>query len=534
MNVLVIEDIAIDAKIVSRLIDCIDLDYQVKGRATSLSEAEQLLEEGCYELILLDLGLPDSAGTQSVARLRKKIRGSNTILIVLTGDNSEEVGQSALELGAHDYLIKGTLTIDMLKRSILYANKRMIKERELVESNAELNEAMQKLKGAQDRLVQKERLEAVGQMASGIAHDFNNALAAIQANVELLLDSQKLKLSEEDTGKMLKNVLMMTSDASEVAKRLSRFSDDKKSDDSHIPIDINESIQEVFQVTRPRWKDQSLAEGRKISVTLNLDPAARILGSKSEIREMITNLLFNATDAIHRSGTINVSTTVKNDRVILEVSDDGIGMTAREAQKCFEPFFSTKKMSSDMTGGCGLGLSSVYGIVERHKAEISVRSKIDLGTVFRIDFPLTAKELCADSWSSDDARSEVARGRPIRVLLVEDEKKIRTAMQIYLNAVGMNFDFAGDGVEGITKFAKEKYDVVITDFSMPKMNGEKFIGCIRKYSQKIPIIMMTGYLDESKKRTLERQNVDLILHKPCKLSVLRNHIESLVQTQMTR
>jgi signal transduction histidine kinase len=528
LKILIVEDEPLDARMLERLIAKSDLQMEEITTVETLQAALQKIAEQQFDVIFLDLGLPDGVAPSSVAAIRKQA-AADTIVIILSGDDSKESCIEALAAGAQEYLIKSLVTAESLARAVSYAQERINLENKLLHQNAELALALEKIKMAQSELGKVERIKALGQMASGVAHDCNNALAAIQANIELILSDEAKNMPESAKREMLINILVVTQDASAVAVRLSHFNKYGGDRIEHQQVDLNETITEVVNITRPKWRDQARARGHTIEVETRLEPAASISGSPSEIREIITNLLFNSIDAIQQHGTIVFSTRVTGEEVWFEIADTGMGMDAEVKQKCYEPFFTTKRSNSDVSGGSGLGLSMAYGIIERHRATVQVESELGQGTQFRICFPVwsgTAKNLDEDTDVILPVR--VAKIEKTRVLFVEDEMAIRNAISLFLTATGMECDVAEDGEIGLEKFKTGQYDIVVTDRSMPKMNGEQMVAEIRKYSDTVPIIMMTGYGDDltpDEKRTI---GINLLLTKPCKVSILKEKIERLV------
>jgi len=529
IKTLLIEDADLDARMIERLLKKSSREVFLIDRTKTLSDGLDLMGKNEYELILLDLGLPDSSGSGAVSRIHKA--GDSNIIVVLTGLDSEEEAMQALSFGAQDYLVKDAIDVKTLQRVIRYARERLSRETELRRSNLELNLTVKTLKKAQAELVKSERLRALGQMASGVAHDFNNALAAISANTELLISSAAEGMPEEKKREMLNNILLLSQDASQVANRLGDFNKFSESTKDHEPVDLKELALNMVTITRPRWKDQAQLKGKTIEVELDLAENAEVMGNPAELREVLTNLIFNSIDAICKEGSIKFVLSCKKEQVVLEVSDTGVGMNKEQLKRCFEPFYTTKSADGYDSGGTGLGLSMVYGIIESHGATIEIKSKLNQGTGICMKFPK-----CDTGYSVNEVEQvlplEVNSLKPSRVLLVDDELQIRKALGIFLKHLGFDCVLAEDGEEARKKFDSEHFDIVVTDRSMPEMNGDELSKYIKKKAPGIPVIMLTGYGEMMPKEKSVKPQVDQVLSKPCKVDVLKNTIDSLLSSRL--
>ncbi|HYR59606.1 MAG TPA: PAS domain S-box protein, partial [Chthoniobacteraceae bacterium] len=232
---------------------------------------------------------------------------------------------------------------------------------ELLALNAELQAALANLKTTQQQVIQQERLRALGQMASGIAHDFNNALVPILGFSELLLLSPAVLADRQKTAKYLETIQTAAKDAASVVSRLREFYRPNKEDREFAPVSLKRLVEQSITLTKPKWKDQAQASGATVGIALDLEPVPPIAGEESALREVLTNLIFNAVDAMPDGGTITLRTRRVGDFATLEISDTGTGMSEETRARCLEPFYSTKGER-----GTGLGLSMVFGIVQRH------------------------------------------------------------------------------------------------------------------------------------------------------------------------
>ncbi|GEM_PF-525348 len=384
-----------------------------------------------------------------------------------------------------------------------------------------VQKAYEELRRTQQVVVQQERLRALGQMASGIAHDVNNALSPILAYSELLLS--KLPDLPEASRHQLQLIKKSGEDISHIVARMREFYRRRSDSEPLVEVDVNQTIHEVIELTRPRWRDISQREGVSIQIQHELEPQLPVLLSDpSEFREVLINLVFNAVDALPQGGTISFTTrsimvpvSEKNGaserRVQVEVKDNGTGMDEKIRQRCLEPFFSTKSLH----GGTGLGLAMVYGMVQRHEGHIEIDSSPGRGTCIRLTFPMQEKALQAvrDNSPQDNP------ARALRVLCIDDDESIRQLLQDCLSDFKHRVITASSGEQGMELFRgarqkNEPFEVVITDLGMPKMDGHQLARIIKAESPRTPIIMMTGWGAMMKADGETAPEVDAVVGKP--------------------
>ncbi len=387
---------------------------------------------------------------------------------------------------------------------------------ELRARNTELANAMEQLKAAQQQHVQQERLRALGQMASGVAHDFNNALVPILGFSDLLLLSPETLENPERARSYLQSIQTAASDAASVVARLREFYRSSSEQVEFTPVDLPKLITQAVALTRPRWRDQAQAGGATIELKTELEPVPLIAGEEAALREVLTNLIFNAVDAMPQGGTITVRTRASGDGARLEVSDTGIGMSEEVRGRCLEPFFSTKG-----DRGTGLGLSMVFGIVQRHAGKLDIQSEPGRGTTFLITLP---PHLAAQVEAV--AKADVRRG--LRMLVVDDEAPVRETLAATLAHDGHIVTLAKNGVEGLRQFMSGVFDLVVTDRAMPGMSGDQMAAAIKQFRPKTPIILLTGFGQFLEKERFPE--VDVLASKPVSVTTLRESIVTAMKT----
>lgn len=390
-----------------------------------------------------------------------------------------------------------------------------------------LQQAYDDLRQTQQAVMQQERLKALGQMASGIAHDINNAISPVALYTEALLEDEP-DLSERARS-YLSIIQRAIEDVAQTVARMREFYRSRQPQLVLTPVDLNRVVQEAVELTRARWSD--MPQQRGTVITLTLAPAAEtltILGVESEIREALINLIFNAVDAMSDGGTLTVRTRhdpAKADgpgHIHLEVIDTGAGMDAETRRRCLEPFFTTKGER-----GTGLGLAMVYGMVQRHAADIAIDSTPGQGTLVRLTF---AAPLAHEA--QPDKTSTYARPTRLTILLVDDDPLVLKSLRDTLERDGHVVAAAAGGQAGIDAFqaaidAGKPFDLVITDLGMPYVDGRQVAASIKQASPSTPTVLLTGWGQRLVDEGAVPEHVDRVLSKPPKLSDLRPALAEL-------
>jgi len=383
---------------------------------------------------------------------------------------------------------------------------------------ADLKQTFKELKQAQDQIVQAEKLRALGEMASGVAHDFNNVLAVILGNIQLLL-YQLERLPMEEVREQLKIIERSSKDGAETVRRIQEFTGVRR-DKEFISIPLNEIIKEVATITQPRWKDQAQARGIQIQLGTHLEEVPAVFGNASELREVLTNMIFNAVDAMPRGGRIVISTLPQTNWVEVRVSDTGTGMTEEVKKRVFDPFFSTKGVTNS-----GLGMSVSYGIIKRHGGEILIESELGKGTTFILHLPFVHAEEEAEVPAPVPEKELTSA----RILVIDDEDSVRDILARMLTAKGHQVVSASGGQEGIEKFKSESFDLVFTDLGMPKVSGWDVGKAVKKMNATVPVAMITGWGMELNKEKMTENGIDLIISKPFNLAQVTELVSEAIE-----
>ena len=400
----------------------------------------------------------------------------------------------------------------------------------LAAHQAQLYESLQRayddLRQTQAAAMQEERLRALGQMASGIAHDINNALSPVSLYTESMLGTEK-NLSSGGRDK-LETIQRAVEDVAQTVARMREFYRKREEQVELAPVDANQLVHQVLDLTRARWRDMALQRGATIHTTTELTAALpRVMAVDSEIREALTNLVFNAVDAMPEGGTLTLRTrfagSAPHQSVIVEVVDSGIGMDEDTRKRCLEPFFTTKGER-----GTGLGLAMVFGMVQRHNAEIQIDSAPGAGTTIRLLFPVPTAAIV----SSGQAMAALEPPRNLRLLLVDDDPVLLKSLRDALETDGHSVVATNGGQAGITEFQAShdrgnRYAAVITDLGMPYVDGRKVAAAVKAASPATPLILLTGWGQRLIAEGDVPAHVDAVLAKPPKLRELRETLARL-------
>jgi PAS domain S-box-containing protein len=390
--------------------------------------------------------------------------------------------------------------------------------RALEQANTALQCAYDDLRRTQQQVMQQERLRALGQMASGIAHDINNAISPMALYTESLLEREQ-NLSEGGR-KQLEIVQRAVDDVAQTVSRMGEFYRAREPQLSLVPVDLNKIVNQVLDLTRARWSDMVQQRGFAIDVRLELaNDLPCISAVESQVRDALVNLVFNAVDAMPQGGPLTLRTRIAAGSVgkivQLEVADSGTGMDEETRRRCLEPFFTTKGAR-----GTGLGLAMVYGVVQRHNANLEIESEPGKGTVVRISFAV-AQELKAVS-----SASHKAPVGPMRILVIDDEPLLLKSLRDTLECEGHVVTSASGGQAGIDAFMEshatgQPFPLVITDLGMPHVDGRKVAATIKTAAPDTVIIMLTGWGRRFVTEGEIPPGVDTVISKPPKLVELR-------------
>lgn len=387
----------------------------------------------------------------------------------------------------------------------------------------QLQDAIENLAITQQQLLVSTRLKALGELAAGVAHDFNNTLSGILGSSELLLAD--LDQGRPDVTKLRTTLQTIGQLALQGATSVRRMQDAAgvRRDRPEEQADLNQAVRLALDLTQPKWQVESELLGRPVRVALDLGEIPAVCGDPQDIAQAISNLIFNAVEAMPAGGHVRLRTSTVENAVRLEVADDGAGMSSEVCARVFDPFFTTKP------AGHGLGLSVVQGIVKRMGGSITVKSVEGVGTTFTMAIPIA--EVRSESPASPEPQAEPPS--TARVLVIDDDPVNLEVSSEVLKQNGHDVVIAPSGEEGLSQFHSSQFDLVITDLCMPGLSGWQVAREVKQHVPAVPVIVLSGWgvqLDES---SLREAGVNLALTKPVPLRVLLRSVNSVLASRHT-
>lgn len=376
----------------------------------------------------------------------------------------------------------------------------------------QLKNAYEQLQEAQERIVQTEKLRALGEMSSGVVHDFNNILAAILGRIQIItgkLGKYATKSGRQFLTRNLELIEKAATDGSHILTRIGEFTK-KNPTEKFTELYVDQIIGDAIELVRPRWHKRSRKCGKQIDVEFHHRGNLRTAGNPSELREVFINLIINAVDAIPGKGKIIINAWPESEKtIIVTIEDSGQGMSPETRKKIFEPFFTTKGEA-----GTGLGLPVAYGIVTRHSGSIEVESEYGHGTKLTIRIPIRGIGKDESGGAAISAESTGHRGK---ILVVDDEEGFRDVLIEILVSRGYEADSVSCGLEALSMLAQSHYDLIITDLGMSGLSGWDLADTIYNNYPDVKIVMATGWGASIEKENLKAHHVHSMICKPFRI-----------------
>src|SRR5438067_2075500 len=327
MKILIVDDEPMNIALLGALLN--EAGYHNFKSTTDSRQTLRLCREFQPDLILLDLMMPHLDGFAVMQQLAIPADVFLPILM-LTADINLKTKQRALAAGATDFVTKPFDHTEVLLRvkNLLHARSQHLQlqnQNEILEQKVQ--ERTRELRETQQQIIQQERMRALGLMASGVAHDFNNALSVILGFGEIVLNQCRQLPGGEPLAQDMQTLVVAAEDAAMMVDRLREFHRPNEEEELRVPVDLNALVKQAISLTQPRWKNQTLRNGATIRIHTDLEKIPQIAGDAAELREALTNLIFNAVDAMPGSGAITFKTRCEADHVVLQVSDTGTGMS---------------------------------------------------------------------------------------------------------------------------------------------------------------------------------------------------------------
>lgn len=381
----------------------------------------------------------------------------------------------------------------------------------------------------QHELLQSQKMESLGQLTGGIAHDFNNLLGIINGYTELA-QAICAKHTESKIADYLINISDAGKRATALVAQMLSFSRMDKSED--IPIQFAQLIKDEIKLLR-----STLPSTIEIKDNINFD-LPKVLMNPTQLHQIIMNLSINARDAMNGVGELTIGldwvrdldtqSTVSHkpihgDWIELSIKDTGFGMDVVTASNIFNPFFTTKEVGK----GTGMGLSVVYRIMENHNGHILLETESGGGSVFRLLFSPASEKKMNDSFSTEDS-IEIPEGNGEEILVVDDEPLLSAQLSELVTLHGYKATAINDSTEALKLFQQDpqRFSMLITDQTMPKMTGAELIFKIREIQPQFPVIICSGYSDKIDSNSAAELNISYI-DKPVDIKKLLLKISKL-------
>ena len=375
----------------------------------------------------------------------------------------------------------------------------------------------------QSKLSSVENIRTQGELASGVFHDLNNTIGAILGRCQLILQKTEGLTEDELIEKISRDAKIIEKsavDSGEILNRLRELAKTRRKS-NRVILDIKELINDSIEMVRPRW--QRLLQKKEIKLTLhrNVDDNIFVSADPSEIREVFTNLLLNALDAMPDGGKISINGIVQEKSVHIEIKDTGTGIEPDALENIFDPFYTTKGDK-----GTGLGLALSRKIIESHSGKITVDSIPGSGTTFNISLPIA----CPEEQKIPGNKRTSGNCGELKVLIVEDSSELQDTISEILTGRGMHVSAASSGEEVIKLCGNSRYDVFIIDLGLPGMSGLDLATHVKMIDKEARIILTSGWEINESISSLISRGVDIFLAKPFRLDAIIGAIDDLLDT----
>lgn len=511
-------------------------DHDVRT-ASSGKEALEEVERRPPDLVLLDLRLGDMNGTDVLTEV--KTRFPQVQVAIITAYAAVDSARLAVRYDAIDYLTKPYLAADVERivdsalavrrkdhdAALLAAQLARMSEaltgrlRSLdPNSCAHLADAVNGIQAVNTSLGEDvdvvRRLTELGEVAASVTHDINNLLTIILTSAEGLLMQLDAPRPADGTAitPQVARIARAAEDCSAMIRQVKQFTRlNVKCQPA--PVDINQVVVSVVDLLRG---DPRIAAER-VTLDVSLGDVTIIQGDEVGLRTVLMNLLENSLDALHKGGTIRISTDLRDGRVCIEVADDGCGMTPDVLARATEAFFT-----ADKPAGTGLGLCIVERMVKRHDGELSIYSESGRGTTVTVCLPAGSQQQAAP------AELEAPRAMP-RVIVADDNDGMRELMARLMEAEGYDVVRASDGLQA-WELCRQTWNraealpmMLVTDQEMPGMLGRELVGRVKALDRQIPVILVSGYLAPD-----DPGPEDVLICKPFDFELLIKHARELM------
>ena len=508
-RILVVDDEPANVLLLQRMLE--DDGYQAITTTTDSRRVLDLYRSLRPDLIVLDLMMPHLDGIAVLEQLSGEIPADTYVpVLVLTADATLEARRRALAAGAHDFLTKPFERFEVLLRI-----KNLLHTRRLYVALEEHNRALEDtVRQRTERLMQSEKVAAMGSLLAGVAHELNNPLTVLSGQAQLLIG-----LGDPLFGRRAATIQRAADRCVRIVRNFLALARQQPPERSAV------ALKQVVDGARELVAYELRTDG--VEVTVEVPEGLPLLWADAhQLHQVLVNMLVNAQHAMRRQTQprrLAVRVRLAGGRVRVEIADTGRGIPPEVLARIFEPFFTTKPSGE----GTGLGLSLCRSIVEDHGGTITVESLPGRGTTFGIDLPVTPAPGAA---ARTAAAAATPAAPPSRVLVVDDEAGVAEVVAEAIARDGHHADIASDGAMALDMLGREAYDAVVSDTKMPVMDGEGFYG---ELMQRFPALrrrfmFLTGDVLSREKRTFLEGTGAPVLSKPCDLDEVRRVLNGVL------
>ena len=482
--------------------------------ARSGEEALRHLLKGDFAVILLDVYMPGMDGYETAQIIRGRDQTKGIPIVFLSAVNKEaEHLLRGYSMGAVDYVFKPVDPIVLRSKVAVFVD--------LFAKTKEIERKAAEQRSLESKLVQAQKMDAIGKLTGGIAHDFNNLLAAVIGGLGLI--EKKGQLGENEA-KILGMTKRAAEQGTELVRRLLAFARKQKLEPRALDVgQLRDAVSDLLTHTL----------GGLVHIEWEIaDDIHAAFADPAQLELALVNLIINARDAMPDGGTVTISIENRltrdeevpglpgGDYVRLAVTDTGMGIAAENLEKVLEPFFTTKELGK----GSGLGLPMVYGFAKQSNGAFRIDSEVGRGTTAELLIPQAPEAAVPNQAITDPAPEQFASTDPLRILLVDDHAEVRATTAAMLAELGHSVTQAKNGGEGLSalKNGTSGCDLVISDYAMPHISGTEFVRQARELMPEVPAIIITGYAEADAVRD-RPEGVEILL-KPFREGALQQAV----------
>ena len=490
-----------------------------------LSEEDELvtaLDSKRWDVVLADFNLPGLSPTRVLEILRE--RDLDIPVLVLSGLIRSEDTILLMREGVRDIILKDDISrlVPAILREIEEATirrERSVARSTIEDRNRDLTEALKKLEEAHDDITRLQRSRALGEIARGMTHHFNNLLMRGNGLLERLAEFASVSEIDASHARALDSLREIFHEGGEMMKRFAEFNSEKSIEGTDLV-----AIERVVLAAVEEFRAELDRKG--IEFIFVDEAVGNVMGDEVRLTKAIRNVIRNSIEAMPEGGRLAVSAKPNGGgKVLLQIADTGKGMNREILRRCLEPFYSTKGEF-----GTGIGLSLSESIVQQQGGFLSVESIPDCGTI--VSIILRKVDLNFDEEPTGQIQPRMVKDSvhpgDFRILVVEDEPVIADLVGRFLKRDGFQVEIAGSGVNALRMFDDGDFDMIISDRSMPGMNGDELARLVKERDPNTPILMLTGFGDLMKNQGDWPYGVDSILSKPVDSKTILREVRTML------